>query len=197
LAAPDKNVRRNPGRGLTGSIPGFDCDFPALPEGELTALRSALVRTESLAEEGRRLELGKELLLSKGEEESGGRDSPYLLANAFEALVGALYLDQGQEETEEFVRRELLYKTDESLRAGLKDAKSRFQELAQARFGLTPTYRVLKEWGSPHRRRFLSGVYLKRKKAGEGEGKSKKLSEEAAAKAALEELKALEDQRYR
>lgn len=160
--------------------------FPALPEGELTALRAALVRTESLAEEARRLNLGKELLLSKGEESSGGRDNPYLLANTFEALIGATYLDQGIEKTKDFVQKELLYKTEKSLKAGTKDPKSKFQELTQAKFGTTPTYRVLKEEGQPHKRRFLCGVYLKRRKIGEGEGKNKKEAEEAAAKAALE-----------
>ncbi len=159
--------------------------FPALPEGELTALRAALVRTESLAEEARRLNLGKELLLSKGEEASGGRDNPYLLANTFEALIGATYLDQGIEKTKDFVQKELLYKTEKSLKAGTKDPKSKFQELTQAKFGTTPTYKVLKEEGQPHKRHFLCGVYLKRRKIGEGEGKNKKEAEEAAAKAAL------------
>lgn len=163
--------------------------FHAFPEGELTALRSSLVKTESLATEASRLDLGKELLLSKGEEESGGRDNPYLLANTFEALVGALYLDQGLEETSKFVTKELLYKVEEALQAGLKDAKSRLQELAQARLSVTPTYRILKESGPAHAKQFLSASYLGKKKVGEGEGKSKQEAEEAAAKAALENLK--------
>jgi len=162
-------------------------NFPALPEGEMTALRSALVKTESLAQEARRMELGAQLLLSKGEEESGGRENPYLLANTFEALVGALYLDQGLEKVEEFIQQNLLYRTQSALHAGLKDAKSRFQEFSQAHFGITPTYRVSREWGPPHERRFLCAVYLKRKKVAEGEGKSKQEAEEAAAKSALEE----------
>lgn len=162
--------------------------FPALPEGELTALRAALVKTESLSEEARRLNLGKELRLSKGEELSGGRDNPYLLANTFESVIGALYLDQGLEKTREFINRELLYKAEESLRAGVKDPKSRFQEIAQARFDTTPRYRVVKEWGPAHEHRFLIAVYLKTKKIGEGEGKSKKEAEENAARIALEEV---------
>lgn len=166
--------------------------FPALAEGELTALRAALVKTESLAAEAKRLGLGDNLLLSKGEEEGGGRHNPYLLANTFEALVGALYLDQGLEKTEEFINKELLYKTIETLHAGLKDAKSRLQEVAQSKFGITPTYKILKEWGLAHNRRFISGVFLGKKKMGEGEGKSKQESEEAAAKNAMQELEATE-----
>lgn len=162
--------------------------FPALPEGELTALRAALVRTESLAEEAQRLGLGKELRLSKGEEASGGRGNPYLLANTFESLIGALYLDQGLEKTKEFVSRELLYKAKESLQAGTKDPKSRLQEITQARFGITPTYRVAEEWGPAHDHHFRSAVYLKDKKIGEGEGRSKKEAEEKAAQSALQIL---------
>jgi ribonuclease-3 len=162
--------------------------FPSLPEGDLTALRAALVKTESLADEARRLKLGKELLLSNGEELGGGRDNPYLLANTFEAVIGALYLDQGLDKTKEFIDRELLYKTEESLRAGVKDPKSRFQEISQARFGTTPNYRVQNEWGPAHDHRFLIAVYLKNKKVSEGEGKSKKEAEESAARKALDTL---------
>jgi len=160
-------------------------NFPALPEGELTALRAALVRTESLAEESRRLGLGKKLLLSKGEEQSGGRDNPYLLANTFEAVIGAIYLDQGIEKARDFISEELLYKTEESLKSGTKDPKSKFQEVTQAKFGATPSYRVVKESGPPHHRKFVSAAYLQRKKIAEGEGKSKKEAEEAAAREAL------------
>ncbi len=162
--------------------------FPSLPEGELTALRAVLVRTESLAEEACRLGLGEELFLSKGEEDGGGRENPYLLANTFEALVGALFLDQGAEAAEEFVRRELLYKAEEALRAGTKDPKSRLQEITQARFGVTPSYRVLKEWGPAHDHHFRLAANLKGKKISEGEGKSKKGAEEAAAREALKSL---------
>ncbi|HEB13839.1 MAG TPA: ribonuclease III, partial [candidate division WWE3 bacterium] len=99
-------------------------NFPELPEGELTALRASLVRTESLAEESRRLGLGQELLMSKGEEASGGRDNPYLLANTFESVVGAIFLDRGLGIVKEFIQKELLYKTEDSLKAGIKDPKS-------------------------------------------------------------------------
>ena len=163
--------------------------FPALPEGQLTALRAALVKTESLAAESRRLKLGGELLLSKGEELGGGRDNPYLLANTFESVIGAIYLDQGLDKAREFINRELLYKAEEALRAGVKDPKSLLQEISQARFGTTPNYRVLKEWGPAHDHRFQVAVYLKSKKIGEGEGKSKKEAEEKAAVGALDSLK--------
>lgn len=162
--------------------------FPSLPEGELTALRAALVRTESLAQESRRLGLGKELLLSKGEETGGGRENPYLLANTFEALIGTIYLDQGIESAKKFIQKEILYKAEESLRAGVKDPKSRLQEISQARFSITPNYRVLKEWGPAHDHHFRTAVFLKKKKIGEGEGRSKKEAEENAAQATLEHL---------
>lgn len=162
--------------------------FPALPEGELTALRAALVRTESLADESRRLGLGKELFLSKGEESGGGRDNPYLLANTFEALIGAIHLDSGLEVTKKFIQKELLYKAEESLRAGVKDPKSRLQEISQARFSITPNYRVLKEWGPAHDHHFQTAVFFKSKKVGEGEGRSKKEAEENAARKTLTQL---------
>ncbi len=163
-------------------------NFPSLPEGELTALRAALVRTESLAQESRRLRLGKELFLSKGEETGGGRDNPYLLANTFEALIGAIYLDQGIESAKKFIQQELLYKAEESLRAGIKDPKSRLQEISQARFSITPNYRVLEEWGPAHDHHFRTAVFFKTKKVGEGEGRSKKEAEESAARETLAHL---------
>jgi len=171
-------------------------NFPELPEGELTALRASLVRTESLADEARRLGLGEELLLSKGEETSGGRDNPYLLANTFEAVVGAIYLDQGIEMSQDFIQRELLYKTQQSLKAGTKDPKSKFQELTQAKFGVTPNYKVIKEWGQPHEKQFLSGVYIKRKKVGEGKGRNKKEAEEEAAKKALKAYESIHNHSF-
>lgn len=160
-------------------------NYPKLTEGELTALRAALVKTESLASEAKRLEMGEHLLLSKGEEAGGGRDNPYLLANTFEALIGAFYLDQGAKAVSNFVRKELLYKTGEILKSGLKDAKSLFQEIAQEKYSITPVYKTLAEWGPDHDKHFRVGVFLKKQKMAEGEGRTKQAAEEDAANEAL------------
>lgn len=163
--------------------------FPKLTEGELTALRAALVRTDSLADEAKKLNLGDFLLLSKGEDEGGGRNNPYLLANTFEALTGAIYLDQGLERTTAFVEERLLYKARSALQAGLKDAKSLFQEKAQETYSATPVYKTTAEWGPDHDKRFRVTALLGKKKVAEGEGKSKQLAEEDAAKKALEAMR--------
>jgi ribonuclease-3 len=159
--------------------------FPNLSEGKLTALRAALVKTVSLADEAKKLNLGDFLLLSKGEEEGEGRSNPYLLANTFEALVGALYLDQGLEATSGFTKERLLYKAKEALQSGLKDAKSLFQEKAQERHSVTPSYKTFSEWGPDHNKKFRVAVFLGKKKIAEGEGKSKQIAEEDAANEAL------------
>lgn len=161
-------------------------NYPKLSEGELTALRSALVKTESLATEAARLKLGDYLLLSRGEEAGGGRENPYLLANTFEALTGAIFLDQGIEAARRFIKKALLYKADEILKTGLKDAKSLFQEIAQERYSITPGYKTLAEWGPDHDKHFLVGVFLAKRKVAEGEGRSKQAAEAAAAEKALE-----------
>jgi ribonuclease-3 len=159
-------------------------------EGVLTSYRSAVVCTQSLADEALRLGYGEFLLLSKGEEESGGRQRPYILANTFEAVLGALYLYKGYEFCREFLARELLYKTDNIIKEDLyKDAKSTFQELAQEKYGITPTYEVLESWGADHEKTFKVGVYLNNDLYGEGEGKSKQKAQQAAARAGLEKLK--------
>lgn len=163
-------------------------NYPKLSEGELTALRAALVKTESLATEAKRLRLGNYLLLSKGEEAGGGRDNPYLLANTFEALVGAIYLDQGIKAARGFTEKELLYKTEGILKTGLKDAKSLFQEIAQEKYSVTPAYKTLAEWGPDHDKHFRLGVFLGNQKIAEGEGQSKQAAEEEAAKEALRSL---------
>ena len=162
--------------------------YPKLTEGELTALRASLVKTESLAAEAKRLKLGGYLLLSKGEEAGGGRDNPYLLANTFEALTGAFYLDRGAKAVSDFVKKKLLYKTGAILKSGLKDAKSLFQEIAQEKYSVTPTYKTLAEWGPDHDKHFRIGVFLGKRKIAEGKGRSKQTAEEEAAKAALEAI---------
>lgn len=155
-------------------------------EGELTNWRSALVKTESLAGISTRLGLGKYLMLSKGEDKGGGRSRKTLLANVFEALLGAIYLDQGYDAADKFVQEHVLAGLDDILKSkSYIDPKSRFQELAQERESTTPNYRVLKESGPDHNKHFIMGVYVGRKKLGAGEGASKQAAQQAAAADAL------------
>src|SRR3990172_1927574 len=159
------------------------------PEGDLTNFRAAIVCTPSLAEESRRLGYGHFLLLSNGEEASGGRDREYILANTFEAVLGALYKECGLEFCREFVQKELFYKVEDIVkREQYKDAKSKFQEIAQERFRVTPSYEVLESWGADHEKTFKVGVYLGTSLKGEGTGKSKQKAEQQAAIDALDKL---------
>lgn len=156
--------------------------YPQSSEGELTNYRSSIVCTPSLAEEAKRLEYGEYLLLSNGEEATGGRNREYILANTFEAVLGALYTEKGIEYCREFVRKELLYKIDDIVqKQTYKDAKSRFQEIAQEKFGITPHYVVVESWGADHEKTFKIAVYLNKEEYGIGEGKSKQKAEQQAA----------------
>lgn len=160
---------------------------PKESEGFLTNLRSALVNTESLAETAEVLNLGRYLLLSRGEEEGGGRNSRHLLANTFEALLGACYLEAGLEKCSKIVQKFLLPKLQAIVENRLyKDAKSLLQELTQELVSITPQYKTLAEWGPDHNKQFKSGVFLENKMIGVGEGNSKQRAEVAAAQAALE-----------
>lgn len=162
-------------------------------EGDLTNLRSYIVKTKSLAEAAQNLHLGDYLLLSKGEEVSGGRTNPQLLANTFEALIGAIFLDQGIEETKKFVERHLLPLFAGEIKAGPpKDAKSQLQEEVQLRYKQSPFYKVLKTYGPDHAKKFLVGVMTEGKIVGQGEGGSKQEAEEEAASQALKQLKITE-----
>ena len=161
--------------------------YPEKPEGDLTNLRAALVCTTSLAEESARLKLGEFLYLSRGEEDSGGREREYILANTFEALLGAMYLDKSYKTCQKFVEENLFYKIEEIVENGTyKDAKSTLQERAQEEIGITPTYKVLEDWGPDHAKNFKMGVFLNAKQIGIGEGQSKQEGEQAAAQDALE-----------
>lgn len=158
-------------------------------EGELTNLRAHIVKTNSLAEAARKLNLGNYLSLSKGEELSGGRTNPQLLANTYEALVGAIFLDQGLEITKRVVKDTLLPLFEEELRQGPpKDAKSNLQELVQQRFKRSPQYKILKTFGPDHAKEFSVAVYIEGKEMGRGSGKSKQIAEEQAARMALAQL---------
>jgi ribonuclease III len=161
--------------------------FPTEPEGNLTNYRASIVNAKTLSQVSGDLGLGQYLLLSKGEEVSGGRSRPYLLANTFEALLGVIYLDLGLGAAQEFVRKYLLPRLLDIIEQELyKDYKSKLQEIAQEKLSVTPSYRVIKESGPDHAKQFTVGVFLGDKESGRGEGNSKQIAEQSAAKEALE-----------
>lgn len=157
------------------------------PEGELTNWRAALVNAKMCAEAANDIGMENFLFLSHGEaKDSGTKAREYILANAFEALIGAVYLDQGWDIAEQFVTRWIITKLPDVLEQGLwMDPKSRFQESAQELIGVTPTYRVLKEEGPDHDKHFIVGVYLDKEKIAEGQGTSKQEAQVDAAEEAL------------
>lgn len=160
---------------------------PEMTEGGLTNLRSNLVRTTTLARAAKRLNLGVFLRLSRGEDESRGRENQSLLADAVEALIGAIYLDQGFEKTESFIEKHLLVELDSILAKGsLKDDKSLFQEAAQADCRQTPIYKVVSESGPDHAKEFKVAVWVGKEKLAVGKGKSKQEGEQNAARLALD-----------
>jgi len=161
--------------------------YPKKPEGELTNWRAALVNAKQLSKTAKNLGFSDFLLLSRGEAKELGKARQYILANTFEAIIGAIYLDQGLNPCKEFIKKYLIKELPHIIEAGLfKDAKSRFQEEAQEKAGTTPTYKVLEEWGPDHARHFIIGVFLDKKLIAKGEGSSKQEAEETAAKNALE-----------
>ena len=161
---------------------------PDKDEGVMTSFRSALVKGKQLAEIAKEIELGQYLRLSKGEEKSGGREKNCILANVLEALIGAIYLDQGYDKADEFIEKFLLTKLDGIIEKDLHiDAKSAFQESCQEKEEITPHYEVVKEEGPDHDKKFTMGVYIKEDLIATGEGSSKQNAEEQAAKNALKE----------
>jgi len=159
------------------------------PEGDLTNYRSSVVCTPSIAAEAKRLGYGEMLLLSNGEESTGGREREYILANTFEAVLGALYFDQGLDFCRKFLEKELLYKVGDVVqKEEYKDAKSLFQEEAQNKYGITPLYKILDSWGPDHEKTFKVGVFLDKEEWGVGDGKSKQKGEQNAAEKALERI---------
>lgn len=160
--------------------------YPDKPEGELTSYRAALVNANMLSEVASEIGVGDYLLLSRGEKKDLGRARQYILANAFEALVGAISIDQGYEAAERFVVTFLYPKMRAVLERGLwRDAKSLFQEKAQEIVGITPSYEVLKEEGPDHDRRFVVGIFLATEQVATGEGPSKQIAQQQAAERAL------------
>lgn len=164
--------------------------FPKLPEGQLTNLRSQLVCAKTLAKIASDLQLGTYLLMSRGEEKSGGRQNESLLANLFEAILGAIYLDRGLETAQAFLEKHLfpLVKLADQ-ETEIFDSKSRLQELTQRETQVSPKYKVLSETGPDHDKIFTVGVFLQEKKLAVGSGKSKQEAEQDAARVALEEQK--------
>ncbi len=156
------------------------------PEGELTSFRAALVNGEMLASIAGRMGIGEFLLMSRGEAKDTGRARMWLLANAMESVIGALYLDSGYDETKAFIEKNILSELPKVLADGsYADPKSRFQELAQEKAGVTPNYRILKEWGPDHDRHFTAGIFIGEELVAEGEGASKQEAQRSAAEAAL------------
>ncbi|HUT67962.1 MAG TPA: ribonuclease III [Dehalococcoidales bacterium] len=164
-------------------------DFPDLAEGEMTKLRAELVRRDTLARVARSISLGDFLYMGKGEEASGGRNKALNLAGAMEAVIAAVYLDRGTEITREMVVRLLAEEWERVVSQGTgADYKSKLQEVAQARFQMTPAYRLVDEAGPDHDKRFTVEVKVGAEVLGKGTGKSKKLAETEAARAALERI---------
>lgn len=178
---------------LGDAILGFLCaeylfrSYPTLSEGELTDARAALVKAPTLAGFARGLQLGDFLRMGRGEERSGGRNRDPLLSAAFEALLGALYLDGSLEVARRFVLPLLEQEAQRVIAAGrLKDDKSVLQELAQAHLGVTPAYRIVAEEGPAHHRHYTVEVLLGSQVAGQGQGRNKQSAEQEAARLALE-----------
>ena len=160
--------------------------YPSYTEGELTALRSALVNAVIISEIASGVGMNDYLLLSKGEAKDNGKARQYILANTYEAYIGALYLDQGIEMVDKFIHKTLLPKTEEIVIKKLwRDAKSLVQEKAQEFVNFTPAYKVLHESGPDHDKHFTVGIYFGPNLIAEGKGQSKQEAEQKAAEAAL------------
>jgi ribonuclease-3 len=173
------------GLGVTSQI--FS-EFPSLAEGDMAKLRASIVNMAVLADVARELELGSELYLGKGEELSGGRDKTSILADALEGLIGAIYLDQGLEQTEQLINAWFSPLIREHVESGVvRDFKTNLQEVAVKRSGRLPEYRITST-GPDHAKMFQAEVFLNGEMLGEGEGRSKKEAEQSAAKEALEQF---------
>lgn len=161
--------------------------FPDKPEGELTAYRAALVNTITIANAASQLGMNDFLMLSRGEAKDTGRARQYILANTFEAVIGAIYLDQGYDAAQAFIEKNIFPLTDEMVSKRLwQDPKSRFQEESQERVSITPSYSTLNEEGPDHDKVFTVGVFLGDDLIAEGQGKSKQEAEQEAATKAIE-----------
>jgi ribonuclease-3 len=164
--------------------------YPEYSESSLSKVRAYAVQEATLAEAAIKLNIGGYLQLGKGEELTGGRNKPSLLANAFESVLGAIYLDGGIKKAKEFVLANLKDKADESVTDNvLFDFKTKFQEVAQAEFGVLPKYSIHKEEGPEHSKIFEVNVFINDKMYGSGKGRSKKIAAQMAAKEGLKKIK--------
>jgi len=160
------------------------------PEGELTNWRASLVNSKMLAKLAKRIGIEDYLYLSKGESKDVGKARQYILANAFEALIGSIYLDQGWEAVKKFITKNLIKELPYILKHQLYlDPKSKFQEAAQEKAGITPIYKVISETGPDHAKTFEVGVYLKKEFIAKGTGSSKQEAQELAAQNAIKKKK--------
>jgi len=160
--------------------------YPLKSEGILTSWRAALVNSKILFTIAQELNFDKFLLLSKGERKESGKARQDILGDAFEAFIGALYLDQKYKACKDFIEKHLMTKLPDILKNNeFIDSKSRFQEMAQEKLKITPHYEILKQWGPDHAKSFVSGAFLEDKLIAKGEGLSKQEAEEEAAKAGL------------
>lgn len=164
--------------------------YPDRPEGDLTNLRSQIVQTKTLATAAKKIKLDELIILSAGEKKAKGHQNPSLLADCFEAVIGAIYLDQGLEKTKKFISINLLKNLDSLIKsAHITDYKSNYQELVQRKLKITPTYKIIKAIGPDHYKTFTVKVLLDGKPIAQGSGKSKQTAQQRAAKAALEKTK--------
>jgi ribonuclease-3 len=164
--------------------------YDTLPEGELAKVRASVVNSAALAEVAADLDIGAALLLGRGEDQSGGREKPSILADAMEAVIGAVYLDGGWKAAEELIMGLLGERIEEAAAGpGGQDYKTRLQELAARRFDQLPRYEVVDD-GPDHAKRFYASVLVAGERKGSGEGRSKKQAEQAAARVAWEQLQA-------
>ncbi len=173
-------------------------NYPEYKEGELTSFRAATVRTTSLAATAETLAIGDYIYMSKGEESTGGRHRPYILANTFESILGAIYLDQGFEKVTEFLHKVLIPKITTIVEHRLDiDNKSKLQEVSQERIGLTPSYHMLSASGPDHAKEFIMCVKIGDHNFGEGSGRNKQEAEEQAAAHALENWESLYQRHFK
>jgi ribonuclease III len=162
--------------------------YPSKSEGDLTAIRSALVNADTCAKVAEELNVNDYLILSRGESKDTGRARQYILANALEAIIGAIYIDQDYGAAKDFIMKYVAPLTEKIVAEELwVDAKSKFQEKAQEIMSITPSYKTLKEVGPDHDKTFTVGVYLRDALIAEGEGESKQEAEQKAARAASKE----------
>jgi ribonuclease-3 len=163
-------------------------EYPEKNEGDLTSIRSALVNAQTCAEVAKKLNVNDFLLLSRGEAKDVGRARQYILANALEAIIGAIYVDLGYEKAHDFIIEHITPMTGQIVKEELwMDAKSKFQEKSQDMEGITPSYKTIKEVGPDHDKKFTVAVFIGDKIIAEGEGESKQDAEQSAARRALKE----------